>query len=239
MKGQAALTGALDQPLSLVIALGVLGLLPFALMSLTSFVKTSTVLHSARSALGAQNIPSSAVIMALSAALSCVAMAPLTSEVVARLEPVLAQSSLSSAELVKAGYEATSEPLRNFLVANASPRELDRFQALALRTQRQSAAQNAAALANAVAPNPVTHRDFSVAIPAFIVSELTAAFTLGFAIYLPFLVLDLVVANVLMALGMQMMNPTQVSLPFKLLLFVASNGWGLLCQTLATGYRMG
>jgi type III secretion protein R len=218
----------------------VLGLLPFALMSLTSFVKTSTVLHIARSALGAQNIPSSAVIMALSAALSCVAMAPLTSAVVARLEPVLAADSLSTAELVKAGYEATSEPLRSFLVANATPRELERFQALALKTQRQASPPNGGAPTSSVAvANAVTQRDFSVAIPAFIVSELTAAFTLGFAIYLPFLVLDLVVANVLMALGMQMMNPTQVSLPFKLLLFVASNGWGLLCQTLATGYRAG
>ena len=76
-----------------------------------------------------------------------------------------------------------------------------------------------------------------VLIPAFVVSELIRAFALGFAIYLPFLVIDLVVANVLLALGMQMLNPTQISLPFKLLLFVAIDGWGLLAQTLVTGYK--
>jgi type III secretion protein R len=79
--------------------------------------------------------------------------------------------------------------------------------------------------------------DLSVIVPAFVVSELLAAFALGFAIYLPFLVIDLVVANVLLALGMQMLNPSQISLPFKLLLFVAIDGWGLLAQTLVTGYK--
>ena len=74
-------------------------------------------------------------------------------------------------------------------------------------------------------------------VPAFVVTELTEAFAIGFLIYLPFLVIDLVVANVLLALGMQMLNPTQVSLPFKLLLFVAIDGWGLLAQALVSGYR--
>ena len=78
--------------------------------------------------------------------------------------------------------------------------------------------------------------DLTVVIPAFLVTELLEAFTLGFAIYLPFLVIDLVVANVLIGLGMQMMNPTQISLPFKLLLFVAADGWGLLAEALVTGY---
>jgi type III secretion protein R len=78
-----------------------------------------------------------------------------------------------------------------------------------------------------------------VVIPAFVVTELIEAFALGFAIYLPFLIIDLVVANVLLALGMQMMSPTQISLPFKLLLFVAVDGWGLLAQTLVTGYQTG
>jgi type III secretion protein R len=73
-------------------------------------------------------------------------------------------------------------------------------------------------------------------VPAFLVTELLEAFTLGFAIYLPFLVIDLVVANVLIGLGMQMMNPNQISLPFKLLLFVAADGWGLLAEALVTGY---
>jgi type III secretion protein R len=79
--------------------------------------------------------------------------------------------------------------------------------------------------------------DFRVVVPAFVVTELGEAFAVGFLIYLPFLVIDLVVSNVLLALGMQMMSPTQVSLPFKLLLFVAIDGWGLLAQSLVAGYR--
>ena len=82
----------------------------------------------------------------------------------------------------------------------------------------------------------VKQDDLSVIVPAFVVTELLAAFALGFAIYLPLLVIDLVVANVLLALGMQMLNPSQVSLPFKLLLFVAADGWGLLAEALVTGY---
>ena len=77
----------------------------------------------------------------------------------------------------------------------------------------------------------------AVIVPAFVITELTEAFQIGFLVFLPFLVLDMVIANVLLALGMQMLNPTQVSLPFKLLLFVAIDGWGLLAQTLVTGYQ--
>ena len=83
----------------------------------------------------------------------------------------------------------------------------------------------------------VTSDDLTVLVPAFIVTELGEAFSIGFLIYLPFLVIDLVVSNVLLALGMQMMSPTQVSLPFKLLLFVTIDGWGLLSQALVAGYR--
>jgi type III secretion protein R len=120
---------------------------------------------------------------------------------------------------------AAKEPISGFLQKNASQRERTRFYEIA-RAARPSAERDR------VKPD-----DFSVIVPAFVVSELLVAFALGFAIYLPFLVIDLVVANVLLALGMQMLNPSQVSLPFKLLLFVAIDGWGLLAQSLVTGYR--
>jgi type III secretion protein R len=222
-----AIAAGLEQPITLVVSLALVGLLPFLVMSLTSFVKTSTVLHIARSAIGAQNIPSTTVIMALSAALTFLAMAPLTARIGEQLTPILsAQSAPSTGELIKSGYAAVAEPVRGFLVANSSPTELQRFFLLAKKTRPEHQRDQ------------VARTDFSVAIPAFLVSELIAAFTLGFAIYLPFLVVDIVVANILMALGMQMMNPTQVSLPFKLLLFVTANGWGLLSQTLVSGYQM-
>jgi type III secretion protein R len=122
---------------------------------------------------------------------------------------------------------ATAEPLRAFLKANASERERGRF----------------FEIARAARPEPeraaVGRDDLVILVPAFVVTELLEAFALGFALYLPFLVIDLVVSNVLLALGMQMMTPSQVSLPFKLLLFVAIDGWGLLAQALVTGYRTG
>jgi type III secretion protein R len=223
----SAISAGLDQPITLVVGLALVGLLPFAVMSLTSFVKTSTVLHIARSAIGAQNIPSTTVIMALSAALTFLAMGPLTTRIGEQLTPILsAQPAPNTVDLVRTGFEAVAEPVRGFLVANSSPSELERFFLLAKKTRP------------APQRDKVARTDFSVVIPAFMVSELIAAFTLGFAVYLPFLVVDIVVANILMALGMQMMNPTQVSLPFKLLLFVTANGWGLLSQTLVGGYQL-
>jgi len=126
--------------------------------------------------------------------------------------------------LVAGVVKATVEPLRDFMRANASTREKARFFELA-KAARPEAERDR-----------VGESDLVVLIPSFMVTELLEAFALGFALYLPFLVIDLVVGNVLLSLGMQMMNPTQVSLPFKLLLFVAIDGWGLLAQALVTGY---
>jgi type III secretion protein R len=219
----------LSRPLALVVALALVSLAPFAFMGLTAFVKISTVLHIAKSAIGAQSVPSTSVVMALSAALTLLAMAPLTEDVGERLEPLMAQvaqpQGANNVELVGGVIEAIREPLRRFLKDNASSEELLRFHELA-RESRAPADRDA-----------VNATDFSVIIPAFIISELVEAFMLGFAIFLPFLVVDLVVGNVLLALGMQMMSPTQVSLPFKLLLFVAADGWGLLSQTLVSSYQ--
>jgi type III secretion protein R len=115
--------------------------------------------------------------------------------------------------------------MRDFLKNNASPAERARF----LDVVRQSRPE--------ADRSGVGGDDLVVLVPAFVVTELTEAFAIGFLIYLPFLVIDLVVANVLLALGMQMMSPTQVSLPFKLLLFVAIDGWGLLARALVAGYQ--
>jgi type III secretion protein R len=142
------------------------------------------------------------------------------------VSPLLTPSAQAeTAEWLIGVTAAAKEPIASFLKQNASERERRRFFEIA-RAARPGAEREL------VKPD-----DLSVIVPAFVVSELLAAFALGFAIYLPFLVIDLVVANVLLALGMQMLSPTQVSLPFKLLLFVAIDGWGLLAQTLVTGYK--
>jgi len=215
-------TTLLGRPLSLVIVLSLVGLLPFAFMALTSFVKIATVLQIVRGAIGAESVPSSAVVLALSAALTLIAMAPVGSRIAERLEPLLAVSASEPAALITGAIDAVREPLRGFLSDNAAAKEKQRFLKLAQNRRGPGA--------------DVRDTDLMVVVPAFLVTELLEAFTLGFAIYLPFLVIDLVVANVLIGLGMQMMNPNQISLPFKLLLFVAADGWGLLAEALVTGY---
>lgn len=215
----------LSRPLALVVALALVSLLPFVFMTLTSFVKISTVLQIVRSAIGAQSVPSSTVVMALSAALTLLAMAPLGSKIAERATPLWEGKTKDTTALVKGLVDAAGDPLRSFLRANARERERGRFFEVAKKARPE--AERAA----------VGATDFVVLVPAFLTSELYAAFALGFAVFLPFLIIDLVVANVLLALGMQMLSPTQVSLPFKLLLFVAIDGWGLLSQALVTGYR--
>jgi type III secretion protein R len=218
----------LTRPIALVVALALVSLLPFAFMTMTAFVKISTVLQIVRGAIGAQNIPSNTVVMALAAALTLLAMAPVGTRIADRAKPLLESDTVAeTGTFVKGIIDATREPLRDFLKANASTRELNRFYEIAKAARPEAERKD------------VGRADLVVVIPAFVVTELLEAFALGFAIYLPFLVIDLVVSNVLLALGMQMMNPTQVSLPFKLLLFVAIDGWGLLAQALVTGYKVG
>jgi len=216
----------LSRPVVLVVALAIFSLLPFAFMTVTAFVKIATVLQIVRGAIGAQGVASSTVIMALAGALSLIAMAPVGEKILGRTTPLFsARETADTVALVREGVEAVREPMRDFLRSNASDRERARFLGVARDTRP------------AVDRDRVGADDLTVLVPAFVVSELTAAFAIGFLIYLPFLVIDLVVSNVLLALGMQMMQPTQVSLPFKLLLFVAIDGWGLLARSLVSGYR--
>src|SRR5580692_3720034 len=213
----------LGRPLALVVALALVSLLPFVFMSVTAFVKISTVLQIVRGAIGAQSVPSSTVVMALAAALTMLAMAPVGQKIADRAAPLFsAREAPDTVTLVEGTLTALREPMREFLKANADGREKERF----LQVARSSR------------PEPeragVTADDLTVLVPSFVVTELGEAFAIGFLVYLPFLVIDLVVANILLALGMQMLSPTQVSLPFKLLLFVVIGGWGLLAQALAS-----
>jgi type III secretion protein R len=211
----------LGRPLATVLVLALVGLLPFAFMALTSFVKIATVLSIVRGAIGAQSVPSGTVVLALSAALTLIAMAPVGTKIAERLQPLLGRSLSDPSELITNTVDAVREPLRGFLASNSSAKERERFVNLARKKAGGAS---------------VGDSDFMVIVPAFLVTELLEAFALGFAIYLPFLVIDLVVANVLLGLGMQTLNPNQISLPFKLLLFVAADGWGLLAESLVTGY---
>jgi type III secretion protein R len=220
----------LGKPIALVVALALVSLVPFVFMGVTAFVKISTVLQIVRSAIGAQSVPSNTVIMALATALTLIAMAPVGQRILDRALPLVQNHGQAAAKedttaLIEKGIDAVREPMREFLDKNASEKERARFLLVAKNARPEAERAK------------ITGSDLTVLVPAFVVTELTEAFAIGFLVYLPFLVIDLVVANVLLALGMQMLNPTQVSLPFKLLLFVAIDGWGLLAQALVSGYR--
>lgn len=200
-----------------------LALVPFAIVMLTSFSKIVVVLSMVRSALGTQQAPPTMVLTGLAAVLTAHVMAP-------TMERMWATGRQAEAE-VGVGRELLSHageiiaPLKEFLVKHGSPEERARFVDMA----RELRAANPA--------EPVSEDDLSIVIPAFVITELKEAFIIAFLIFLPFLVLDMLLANVLLALGMQTLSPSQVSLPFKILLFVAVDGWSLLSRGLILAYR--
>jgi type III secretion protein R len=209
--------------LSMLALLATMALVPFVILMLTSFSKVLVVLSIVRSALGTQQAPPAMVLTGLAAVLSAHIMAPVMERMVHVGQDVFKQE-VTGERLLSAAV-LVSTPLRDFLVKHAAKEERTRFADLGreLRTEEEAA--------------KVSEEDWFVVVPAFVLSELKAAFQLGFLVFLPFLVVDMVVANVLLALGMQTLSPSQVSLPFKLLLFVAVDGWSLLAQGLVLGYR--
>ncbi len=202
-----------------------LGVLPVALVMVSSYTKIVVVLSLLKNALGLQQVPPAIVTNGLALLLTWYVMYPVGLEVMAAVEgeqhlPKSAQT-LTMLEIASRG----KEPLRAFLDKHASERERVFFLDAAYRLMGEKVAKS------------LTPKDFVVLVPAFAVSELTEAFLIGVLIALPFIIIDLVVANVLMALGMQMMSPAMVSLPIKLLLFVMLDGWSRLSHALVLGYQ--
>ncbi|MER2566022.1 MAG: type III secretion system export apparatus subunit SctR [Myxococcaceae bacterium] len=218
-----------NRPLVLMIALGALGFAPFVLMMVTSFVKISVVLSVVRSALGTQQIPPTQVITGLAIILTVYIMAPVGQEMFKAADngEVAEGRSLMDAKNVDTLLGAANrskEPLRAFLNKKVTKKDRQLFFGLALKLRK---AEDRAA---------ITENDFLILVPAFVVSELKEAFQIGFLLFVPFLVIDMVVANILLALGMQMLSPTTISMPFKLLLFVLVDGWYLIAKGLVVGY---
>lgn len=218
-----------NRPLVLMIALASMGLAPFVLLMVTSFVKISVVLSIVRSALGTQQIPPTQVITGLAVILTVYIMAP-TGQ--AMFKAADAGSITESGDLMQAKNVDTllkaadrgKEPLRDFLMKKVTTKDRTLFYSLALKLRKPEDRVG------------IAERDFLVLTPAFVVSELKEAFQIGFLLFVPFLVIDMVVANILLALGMQMLSPTTISMPFKLLLFVMVDGWYLIAKGLVIGY---
>ncbi|MFL5321871.1 MAG: type III secretion system export apparatus subunit SctR [Myxococcaceae bacterium] len=215
--------GFANRPVAMMGMLAVMALLPFAALMLTSFSKIAVVLSIARTALGTQQAPPTIVLTGLAMVLTAHIMSPVMQKMYVAGET--AYGEVNSGTAVLSSAAKVVQPLRDFLVKHGSADDRSKFADWA----RELRPPEEAAL--------VSEDDLFVVIPAFVVTELKEAFEIGFLIFLPFLVVDMVIANVLLALGMQSLSPTQVSLPFKLLLFVAVDGWSLLARGLILGYR--
>jgi len=214
-------------PISLLLVLGAITLGPFLLIMLTSFVKIAVVLSIVRNAFGTQQIPPNQVVTGLALVLTIFVMTPVGEQIydATRLDGQRT-ARIFSEHNVEALLDATQEgkePVRTFLDRHTHARERALFVDLAGRLADDPA-------------RVVDSRSFQVLIPAFVISELKEAFQIGFLVFLPFLVIDMVVANILLGLGMMMLSPTTIALPFKILLFVLVDGWFLIVQGLVLGY---
>ena len=226
---RAAGGGGTANPVVLVIVLGALALAPFALIMLTSFVKISVVLSILRNALGTQQVPPNQVITGISLILTVFIMAPVVEKMYAEAGHVGDSEAIFSEVSVRQIFEAAQrgrEPLRQFLERHAHESDRKMFYNLAQRM----------AVRNGNDPAGILPTEFRVVIPSFVTSQLTEAFQIGFLLFIPFLVIDMVVSNILQAMGMFMLSPAMISLPFKLLLFVLVDGWVILIRNLVLGY---
>lgn len=206
----------LHDPFSLALSLIILALIPFLAILATSFAKIVVVLSITRQALGTPQAPPNMVITSLAIILTCFSMYPVFGPIVTQLTRQKLSSS-STSDIAKTIFDAAKIPLKEFLIAHANPKDKAMFKEV---LQKNSGDKK------------VSDDDWIILVPAFLISELSLAFQIGFLIYLPFVVIDLTIANLLMALGMQMLAPTTVSLPFKILLFVLIDGWRLLAEGL-------
>ncbi|MBC2932341.1 flagellar type III secretion system pore protein FliP [Nocardioides sp. zg-1228] len=211
------LTDKPSTPVTVILALSLLSLLPAILLTCTSFTKVLVVLGLTRNALGLQGIPPNQVLAGLALFLSLFIMAP----VLGQMNDTGLQPYLDGDKTATAAYGDGVEPLRDFMLDQTGDDELRLLTNVAGRDL------------------PANRDDVSMAtlVPSFVLSELKQAFIIGFIVFIPFLVIDIVVSGALMALGMMMMPPVMVSLPFKLLLFVLVDGWGLVITSVVSSYR--
>ncbi len=201
--------GSLSATLEILLLLTVLTLAPSILIMMTSFIRIIIILHFCRSALGTQTTPPNQVLIGLALFLTLFIMSPTLMKVNSQ-----AIQPLNAGEITQEqAFELGLEPIRNFMFDQIyNEKDLNLFLEIANITE-----------VNSRADVPTT-----VLIPAFIISELRTAFIIGFLIYLPFIVIDMVVASTLMSMGMMMLPPTTISMPFKILLFIMADGWNLI-----------
>jgi flagellar biosynthetic protein FliP len=200
-----------------VILLTLLTVAPALLLLMTSFVRLIIAFHFIRQALGTPQVPPNQVIIALALFMTLFIMSPVIDQVYEQAWLPFDRGDIDAIEAIQAG----TQPFKSFMVANTRDADLKLFLKMSRSEQPAS-------------PDDVSMR---VLVPAFAISELRTGFEIGFLLFLPFLVVDLVVASVLLSMGMMMLPPAMISLPFKVMLFVLVDGWNLLAGSLVAGFR--
>ena len=206
-------------PFQILFGLSILSLAPYLLIMMTSFVRVAIVLSFIKSALGTQQVPPTQVLMGLAIFITFFIMAPVASRINEDALNPFMNKEIKTQEFVTRALK----PIRDFMFKQVREKDLRLFLKLSDAKER-----------------PETEDDVPiyVLIPAFMISEIKTAFEIGFAIYIPFLVVDMVVSSVLMSMGMFMLSPMTISMPFKLLLFVMVDGWGLIIESLVKSFNM-
>lgn len=212
-------SATLESTLQILILLTILSLAPSILIMLTSFTRVIVVFHFLRTALGTQTTPPNQVLVGLALFITFAVMAPVFNEV----NTNAVQPYMSGTLEQDAAIEAGTAPLRTFMLEQTREKDLKLF--LTINGQSSDEIED------------MDDISIMTIIPAFIISELRTAFIIGFIIYLPFIVIDMVVASTLMSMGMMMLPPTTISLPFKILLFVLADGWNLLVSQLVQSFQ--
>jgi flagellar biosynthetic protein FliP len=212
MSGQRLATGV-----RIALLLSALSLVPSLLVMMTSFTRIVIVFSFLRQAMSTPNMPPNQVLLSLALFLTLFIMRPVWTEINDRAILPLSRGEITEVQALETGYE----PLRTFMLGQTREKDLMLF------------AQSSGT------PKPESPRDlpFSVVLPSFMLSELRTAFQIGFVLYVPFIVVDLVVASVLMSMGMMMLPPTMISLPLKILLFILVDGWHLIVRSLIASFR--
>ena len=211
-----AIVKDLNPILQMLVVMSVFSFLPFAFACLTSFMRFIIVFSILKTALGTQSVPPAIIIIGLSIVMTLYTMAPTFGKMYEA-----GRVPYEKTQNVLVAMQEGSEPLKEFMMKQTTKEDLAFFIELSGK------------------PQPATPADVSIfdVAPAFMVGELKKSFEIGFIIFIPFVILDLVVANVLLALGMMMLSPTIVSLPFKLLIFIAVDGWGMVVNGLIQSFN--
>ncbi|MBP1127626.1 MULTISPECIES: type III secretion system export apparatus subunit SctR [Pseudomonas] len=209
-------------PVVLALFFGAMSVLPMLLVVCTAFLKIVIVLMITRNAIGVQQVPPSMAINGIALAATLFVMAPVGYQIAENLKT--SPLDMSNVQTLQATGLVAIEPLRTFMKRNTDPDVLTHLQENSARMWPPEMVQS------------TQREDLVLLIPAFVVSQLQAGFEIGFLIYIPFIVIDLIVSNLLLALGMQMVSPMTISLPLKLLLFVMVSGWSRLLDSLFLSY---